>query len=63
MEKAMSARAVLLGAIAWAVGFIVSAFVLKGNPVGDWIEGALLVGWIIFVSLAGRSATNHRKTG
>jgi len=59
----MSARATVFGAIAWAVGFLVSAVLLKGNPLGDWIEGALLAGWIAFVSLAARSAANDRRRG
>jgi len=58
----MSAKAAVLGTIAWAAGFLVSAVALKGNPIGDWIEGALLAGWIVFLSLAARSAT-RRSTG
>jgi len=57
----MSAKAAVFGAIAWAVGFLVSAVVFKGNAIGDWIEGALLAGWIVFVSLAW-SAANQRKS-
>ena len=63
LEVVMSAKATLLGAIAWACGFLVSAVVLKGNPLGDWIDGALLVGWIVFISMAGWSAANRRKSG
>jgi hypothetical protein len=59
----MSAKATVFGTIAWAVGFLVSAVALKGNPIGDWIEGALLAGWIVFVSLAARSTANHRRSG
>jgi hypothetical protein len=59
----MSARAAVFGTIVWAAGFLVSAVALKGNPIGDWIEGALLAGWIVFVSLAARSAANHRRGG
>ena len=55
----MSAKAAVFGTIAWAVGYLVSAVALKGNPIGDWIEGALLAGWIVFVSLAARSATRR----
>jgi hypothetical protein len=58
----MSMKFILLGTIAWAVGFVVSAILLKGNPIGDWIEGALLVGWIIFISLANWSSTKPRKS-
>ena len=55
----MNAKATLIGAIAWAAAFLASAVALKGNPIGDWIEGALLAGWIVFVSLAARSATRR----
>ena len=58
----MSAKAAVLGTIASAAGFLVSAVALKGNPIGDWIEGALLAAWIVFVSLAARSA-RKRSTG
>jgi hypothetical protein len=51
----MSAKAAVFGTIAWAAGYLVSAAALKGNPIGDWIEGALLAGWTVFVSLAARS--------
>ena len=55
----MSAKATVIGAIAWAVGFLASAVALKGNPIGDWIEGGLLAGWIVFVSFSARSATGR----
>ena len=48
----MSTKATLVGALAWAAGFVVSAVFLRGNPIGDWIEGALLAGWIVFISVA-----------
>ena len=48
----MSAKATMIGAIAWAASFLLSAVVLKGDPLGDWIEGGLLAGWIVFVALA-----------
>ena len=50
----MKARATVIGAVAWAAGFLASAVALKGNPIGDWVEGTLLAGWIVFVSLAAR---------
>ncbi len=59
----MSTKATVFGTIAWAVGFLLSAIALKGNPVGDWIEGALLAGWIVFVSLASWTAAKHRRSG
>jgi hypothetical protein len=59
----MSAKATVFGTIAWAVGFPVSAVALKGNPIGDWIEGALLAGWIVFASLAVRSAGSDHRDG
>ena len=52
----MNAKATVIGSIVWAVGFLVSAVALKGNPIGDWIEGALLAGWIVFVSWTCRRA-------
>ena len=61
-EAVMSMKVILFGTIAWAVGFVVSAIVLKGNPIGDWIEGALLVGWIVFISLSNWSGTKYRKS-
>ena len=48
----MSTKATAIGAIVWAGGFLLSAVLLKGNPLGDWIEGALLAGWVVFVALA-----------
>jgi hypothetical protein len=57
----MSMKVVVIGTIAWAVGFVLSAIVLKGNPISDWIEGALLVGWIVFISLANWSGTKISK--
>jgi membrane-associated phospholipid phosphatase len=59
----MSGRAAVVGAVAWALGFLVSAVALRGNPIGDWIEGALLAAWIVFVALAFRSAPRDRTTG
>lgn len=55
----MKARATVIGAVVWAAGFLVSAVALKGNPIGDWVEGVLLAGWIVFVSLAARSANRR----
>ena len=61
-EAVMSMKVILIGTIAWAVGFVVSAIVLTGNPIGDWIEGALLISWIVFISLANWSGTMYRKS-
>ena len=55
----MSSKAAVIGAVVWTIGFLASAVALKGNPVGDWLEGVLLAGGIVFVSLAGRSATSR----
>lgn len=41
-------RVMLIGAILWALAFILSAIVLRGRALGDWIEGLLLAGWIVF---------------
>ena len=43
-------RVMLIGSILWALAFILSAVVLRGRALGDWIEGLLLAGWIIFFS-------------
>jgi hypothetical protein len=54
-------RITLLGAGAWAAAMIASAFLFKGEPLGDWIEGALLVGFKVFIShRAGRMAQASR---
>ena len=55
----MNAKANVLGALEWAAAFLASAAALKGNPIADWIEGALLAGWIVFVALAARSTTRR----
>lgn len=59
----MTAKATVLGSLAWAAGFLATAVALRRNPIGDWIEGALLAGWIVFVSLATRSAASRRGSG
>lgn len=53
----------ILGAVIWAVAFVLSSIVLKGNPLGDWIEGLRLVGWIAFISAAASSAARRKKDG
>jgi len=40
----------IAGSIVWAAAYIASAFVFRHQAVGDWVEGALLAGWIVFVS-------------
>jgi len=47
-------KVTLLGAAAWATAFIGASIAFRGQPLGDWIEGVLLVLAIVF--LAGRSA-------
>jgi hypothetical protein len=59
----VTAKATVLGSIAWAAGFLATAVATRGNPIGDWIEGALLAGWIVFISLATRSASSDRGSG
>lgn len=51
----------IFGAVVWAAAFILSAIVLKGNPLGDWIEGALLVAWIVFISVAATRAAKKQE--
>jgi hypothetical protein len=40
----------LIGSALWAAAFIMSAVVFRRQPIGGWIEGILLVGWIVFIS-------------
>ena len=55
-----SCRVILVGAILWALAFILSAAVLRGRAIGDWIEGLLLVGWIVFyASWAAKPGRNN----
>ena len=52
-------RVMLIGAILWGLAFILSATLLRGRVLGDWIEGLLLVGWIVFFSCwAAKSCRN-----
>ena len=44
-------RVMLIGALLWALAFILSAFLLRGRVLGDWIEGFLLAGWTVFFSI------------
>ena len=49
-------RVMLVGAVLWAAAFILSATVFRGRALGDWVEGLLLAGWIVFFSYwAGKS--------
>jgi hypothetical protein len=51
----------LIGSCLWALAFILSAFVFRGRVVGDWVEGLLLVGWIVFFAMwAGK--TDRRQS-
>lgn len=43
-------KVTLIGAAVWAAAFIGSSIAFRGQPLGDWIEGALLVGAILFLS-------------
>ena len=38
----------VLWAIAWAAAMIASAFLLKGNPIKDWIQSALFIAAMTF---------------
>lgn len=54
-------RVMLIGAILWAAAFILSATVFRGRALGDWVEGVLLVVWIVFFSSwAGKQGRNAR---
>jgi len=54
-------RVMLIGSILWALAFILSAFVFRGRVVGDWIEGLLLVGWIVYFSMWAGKAGRGRS--
>jgi len=56
--------ATLLGTALWAIAFIVSALLFKGDPFGDWVDGALFVGFIIYISsLGARDPRCQEKLG
>jgi len=38
----------VLWALAWAAAMIVSAIVLKGNPIKEWIQSALFIAAMTF---------------
>jgi len=49
MPKSMPRPATLiLWSLGWAATLIASAIVLRGNPVGDWVESFLIVGALTF---------------
>ena len=43
-------KVTLLGSVAWAVAMIAAAYVFKGDRLRDWVEGALYVGFTIYLS-------------
>lgn len=43
-------KSVMLVAVLWAIAFIAAALLFKGQGIGDWIEGALYVGFITHLS-------------
>lgn len=40
----------LLGSLAWAAAMLVSAYVFKGHPAGDWIDSVVFFGFIFWLS-------------
>jgi hypothetical protein len=38
----------ILWAIVWAVAMIASAFLLRGNPIKDWIQSVLFIAAMTF---------------
>ena len=46
-NKRQRARLVLY-AIAWALAFILSAILFRGNPIKDWIQAALFIAAMTF---------------
>ena len=54
-------RLMLIGAFLWGLAFVLSAIVLRGSNIGDWIEGFLLVAWILYLSyLAAKTGRNKK---
>lgn len=52
----------LFGSLLWAAAFITSTFVLGDDPRGKWVEGSLLLLWIIFLSFrAGRGSRSKKS--
>jgi len=43
-------KSVILVTVLWAIAFIAAALIFKGHRHGDWIEGALYVGFITHLS-------------
>ena len=56
-----AARMTLMGSSLWAVAFIISAFVLRGRALGDWIEGFLLAGWFSYFSYWASKSERTKK--
>jgi hypothetical protein len=53
----------ILGSILWAIAYIASAIVFRGRALGDWIEGALLAGWVFFIAYrAGRGRSQRKES-
>jgi len=42
------ARSLIIWSLVWAFAIIATAFLFKGNPVKDWIEGTLFVVGLTF---------------
>ena len=53
-------RLMLIGALLWGLAFVLSAIVLRGSYIGDWIEGFLLVAWIIYLSYGAAKAGRNK---
>jgi drug/metabolite transporter (DMT)-like permease len=39
----------ILWSLVWALAFIASAYIFKGNPVKDWVQSGLFIGAITYL--------------
>ena len=53
-------RTPVLWAMGWALVFIASAILFKGNPLKDWIQAALFIGALTFWLWQSQRLARHR---
>jgi hypothetical protein len=51
---------IVLWSLAWAIAFILSAMLFKGNPVKEWIQAALFVGALTFLLFKSQTLARPR---
>ena len=51
---------IVLWAIAWAIAFVISAILFKGNPVKEWIQAALFIGALTFLLFKAQGLARSR---